>query len=492
MAEEGEHTTEHQRYLDETATWAVATVCFVLLAISLLVEHIIHLVGKWLERKRKPALVEALEKVKAELMLLGFISLLLTILQEPISGMCISRKVAFTWRPCSGPPKVYPFGGGSASSGKDSCTTQGKVAFMTAYAIHQLHIFIFVLAIFHVLYCITTLALGTFKMRRWKLWENETKTPEHQYYNDPERFRFARETTFGRRHLHFLSKSPVTLWIVCFFRQFFGSVTKVDYLTLRHGFIIAHLTPENETRFDFQKYIHRSLEEDFKDVVGINPVIWFSAVLFLLSNAHGWYSYLWLPFIPLIVNVADNLSGWDKASNDHHKDGTKNSRARRRRKGQPGGSDRGRPFLVRSAPAHPLPHPAHPLSELFPTSLLRLEYVCIQKRKKLLPQQARRHHHQIINGGLNTSALQLCDSATLCSSHTDGLDNETDHLQQRGGYGIEEMAPHGKEACQGQQALQLGDTILKPPCHPRARLLSHPPPPQLPEPEPGWSPGWDP
>ncbi|XP_031383723.1 MLO-like protein 2 isoform X1 [Punica granatum] len=301
MAEEGEHTTEHQRYLDETATWAVATVCFVLLAISLLVEHIIHLVGKWLERKRKPALVEALEKVKAELMLLGFISLLLTILQEPISGMCISRKVAFTWRPCSGPPKVYPFGGGSASSGKDSCTTQGKVAFMTAYAIHQLHIFIFVLAIFHVLYCITTLALGTFKMRRWKLWENETKTPEHQYYNDPERFRFARETTFGRRHLHFLSKSPVTLWIVCFFRQFFGSVTKVDYLTLRHGFIIAHLTPENETRFDFQKYIHRSLEEDFKDVVGINPVIWFSAVLFLLSNAHGWYSYLWLPFIPLII-----------------------------------------------------------------------------------------------------------------------------------------------------------------------------------------------
>ncbi|PKI43242.1 hypothetical protein CRG98_036328 [Punica granatum] len=286
MAEEGEHTTEHQRYLDETATWAVATVCFVLLAISLLVEHIIHLVGKWLERKRKPALVEALEKVKAELMLLGFISLLLTILQEPISGMCISRKVAFTWRPCSGPPKVYPFGGGSASSGKDSCTTQGKVAFMTAYAIHQLHIFIFVLAIFHVLYCITTLALGTFKMRRWKLWENETKTPEHQYYN-------------GKPYK--MLSSVFCFLQVCFFRQFFGSVTKVDYLTLRHGFIIAHLTPENETRFDFQKYIHRSLEEDFKDVVGINPVIWFSAVLFLLSNAHGWYSYLWLPFIPLII-----------------------------------------------------------------------------------------------------------------------------------------------------------------------------------------------
>ena len=26
----------------------------------------------------------------------------------------------------------------------------------------------------------------------------------------------------------------------CFFRQFFGSVTKVDYLTLRHGFIMVN------------------------------------------------------------------------------------------------------------------------------------------------------------------------------------------------------------------------------------------------------------
>ncbi|PKI43240.1 hypothetical protein CRG98_036326 [Punica granatum] len=46
MATEGEYTYEYERTLEETATWAVATVCFVLLAISLIVEHIIHLVGK--------------------------------------------------------------------------------------------------------------------------------------------------------------------------------------------------------------------------------------------------------------------------------------------------------------------------------------------------------------------------------------------------------------------------------------------------------------
>lgn len=31
----------------------------------------------------------------------------------------------------------------------------------------------------------------------------------------------------------------------------------------------AHLAPHSDQKFDFQKYIKRSLEEDFKVVVGI-------------------------------------------------------------------------------------------------------------------------------------------------------------------------------------------------------------------------------
>lgn len=34
------------RSLEETPTWAVAVVCFVLVAISIIIEHIIHLLGK--------------------------------------------------------------------------------------------------------------------------------------------------------------------------------------------------------------------------------------------------------------------------------------------------------------------------------------------------------------------------------------------------------------------------------------------------------------
>ncbi|KAK8604826.1 hypothetical protein V6N13_082295 [Hibiscus sabdariffa] len=226
------------RSLEETPTWAVAVVCFVLVLISIIIEHILHMIGKWLRKKHKRALYEALEKIKSELMLLGFISLLLTVGQGLISDICISKEIAATWHPCSKKHDnsvnesdqgdntdtehrrrllAFPNPGGVfrrslAGASEDKCAAQGKAPFVSSEGIHQLHIFIFVLALFHVLYCVLTLALGQAK---------------------------------------------------------------------------AHLAPHSETKFDFQKYINRSLEEDFNVVVGISPPIWFLAVLFLLFNTHG-------------------------------------------------------------------------------------------------------------------------------------------------------------------------------------------------------------
>ncbi|KAK8350242.1 hypothetical protein V6Z11_A06G198900 [Gossypium hirsutum] len=261
-------TEKLARSLEETPTWAVAVVCLFIVVDSIFIEHGIHMLGK---KKNKPALYEALDKVKIELMLMGFISFLLTVFKDHIADICISKSVADTWHPCDKNSKAkYP------PKETDKCREKAchwfysLLAFVSSYGIHQLHIFIFVLAIFHILYCIITYVLGSYKMKTWKTWENETKTVEYQYYNDPERFRF-----------------------VCFFRQFYGSVTKVDYLTLRHGFIMAHLPSERETKFDFQKYIERSLEDDFKVVVGISFLFEF--------ESKRWRSYLWLPFIPLII-----------------------------------------------------------------------------------------------------------------------------------------------------------------------------------------------
>ncbi|KAE9445125.1 hypothetical protein C3L33_22978, partial [Rhododendron williamsianum] len=164
------------RSLEQTPTWAVAVVCFVLVAVSIVIEYIIHLIGKWLKRKHKRALYEALEK--------------------------------------------------------------GHVPFVSSDGIHQLHIFIFVLAVFHVIYCILTMVLGRLKVDE-KL-EGMGKGNENSRV--PVLTRFA---SSGNSHI----------W----------------HLKAIQGLISRNIS------IDHWKRISR----------------W--------SSVSGWYSYYWLPFIPLII-----------------------------------------------------------------------------------------------------------------------------------------------------------------------------------------------
>ncbi|CAN6470326.1 unnamed protein product [Victoria cruziana] len=325
-------STASSRSLEQTPTWAVAAICALFIAVSFLLEHLISGLGNWLrKKKRNKALSESLEKLKSELMLLGFLSLLLTVTQRPISFICVRPSLADIMLPCkkthqtSGSSPIAHYqnslmesdrsnyghdeavdhawnehnsGSGNAQESNPSCK-EGGVNLISQEALHQLHIFIFTLAVMHVTYTILTMGLGRAKIRRWKRWETETRTTDYQVSNDPQRFRFLRETTFGRRHVGSSSRTSLLLWIKCFFRQFYGSVEKVDYLTLRHAFISTHL-PTNSF-FNFHEYITRSLDRDFKDIVGISPLLWLLLILFLLLNVNGLYLYFWLSFVPLVM-----------------------------------------------------------------------------------------------------------------------------------------------------------------------------------------------
>lgn len=310
-----------ERSLKETPTWAVALVTAVFVIISIGIEHGIHSLGKWFQKRHKKAMMEALEKIKSELMLLGFLSLLITVGTQPISMICIAQKYAKIMLPCKKedsekPDKDKDQGDRrkllwydedvpwrrslAAGDTGDHCSKHNKVPLISASGLHQLHIFIFVLAVFHVLYSVITICLAKAKMKKWKAWEQETTSLEYQFSNDPSRFRLTHQTSFVRRHSG-LSTTPGVRWIVAFFRQFFGSVSKVDYLTMRLGFINAHLAPNS--RFDFHKYIKRSMEDDFKVVVGISIPLWTCCILFELSNIYDTYALSIISFIPLATLV---------------------------------------------------------------------------------------------------------------------------------------------------------------------------------------------
>ncbi|KAL0375102.1 UNVERIFIED_CONTAM: MLO-like protein 3 [Sesamum radiatum] len=318
--------------LEHTPTWALATVCFIIVFVSVILEHSIHLLTNWLRRHGKTALYDAVGRLKSELMLLGFMSLLLAVTQDKISKICVSSKVANTMLPCrrevvtpgteSLAVFVHSFNRASAdllpadytnvsdsinlhklysrrladedagddSSGggyetakntnaTDSCSSKGKVSLVTEKAIQQLQIFIFVLAVTQIVYSVLTMALGRAKMRSWKAWEKETQTTDYQIANDPNRFRFTRQTTFARRH-NTCTETASQLWT-------------------------AHFSARLNN-FNFQKYIERSLDEDFKVVVSISPFMWFLVVIFMLVDVHGWHSYLWISYVPLLIQFGLN------------------------------------------------------------------------------------------------------------------------------------------------------------------------------------------
>ncbi|KAD6796153.1 hypothetical protein R6Q59_019983 [Mikania micrantha] len=308
--------SEATRQLDQTPTWAVAGVCAVIIIVSIALEKVLHRIGKFFTDKHKKALFEALEKVKAELMILGFISLILTFCQYYIAKICIPVDVADTMLPCAKRDKaekeekgahrlllsyVYEHRRSLAGAYASSCK-KGKVPIITVDGLHQLHILIFFLAVIHVVYSAITMALGRLKTRGWKQWEEETLSHDYEFSNDPSRFRLTHETSFVRAHTSFWTRIPIFFYIGCFFRQFFRSVSKSDYMTLRNGFINLHLAPG--TRFNFQKYIKRSLEDDFQVVVGVSPVLWASFVVFLLLNVNGWQTLFWASLAPLVIILA--------------------------------------------------------------------------------------------------------------------------------------------------------------------------------------------
>ncbi|KAG6482609.1 hypothetical protein ZIOFF_059242 [Zingiber officinale] len=101
----------------------------------------------------------------------------------------------------------------------------------------------------------------------------------------------------------------------CFFRQFGKLVVRADYLTLRQGFILNHnLTP----RYDFHSYMIRSMEEEFKRIVGVrfshsnshalifnscSAQLWGFVVAFMLFNINGSNLYFWIAIMPVTVDT---------------------------------------------------------------------------------------------------------------------------------------------------------------------------------------------
>ncbi|KAM4100464.1 hypothetical protein ACB094_05G070400 [Castanea mollissima] len=267
---------EHTDSLVYTPTWVVATVCFIIVLISLCVERSLHRLGKFLIGRKQEELYAALQKLKEELMLLGFISLLLTVFQGLISRICIPIHLSIFMLPCKKRYIVHPNGTEHYSNpttnnpqrllfqdtNSGHCLHKGKAPLLPLEALHQLHIFIFVLAVVHVIFCVTIMTLGAARIRQWKSWEDSIR----------KKIQSKKGLTGGNDahvhdtdHLDFLNERGAGYW--------------------RKAAVVSWMKHYPDApEYNFHHHVMQTLAVDFKKVIGVSWYLWLFVVVSLLLN----------------------------------------------------------------------------------------------------------------------------------------------------------------------------------------------------------------
>ncbi|CAD7697742.1 unnamed protein product [Ostreobium quekettii] len=152
-----------------------------------------------------------------------------------------------------------------ASAGGDGPCPVGQESFWSIRAIHETHIFIFVLAVVHIIYAGVSMVLCAWKVGQWKRWERNAHT--------------------GLRKIdyrHLLDESNVCLhWGRSFFAQFHQHIDESVYLGLRRLFI-ERMQVDNS--FDFHKFLVNSMEEEFSKVVSLDWAMWAVAAIWIWTT----------------------------------------------------------------------------------------------------------------------------------------------------------------------------------------------------------------
>lgn len=288
-----------ERSLEYAPTWAVVTIISCFVVVSLFFERLLHWLTQHLTKSKRKAHLASLQKIKDELMLLGFISLAMVLLRNPVSKICVKTSWYNTFTPCdlkkrphTGPEKTTP-------PAKEVCK-HGYEQAVTAEGLHQLHIFLFLLAAVHVVYSFLTIALALWKVHSWKKWEREAQQEArgHDYMEEVvNSITYMRKSTFQEYHDSWCcNQNVVFVWMICFFHQLY--IPRADYITLRQGFTANHQLRDD---YDFDAYMVRCMEEEFHKIVGISLKLWVFVLVFILFNISGLDLYFWSSFVPLVL-----------------------------------------------------------------------------------------------------------------------------------------------------------------------------------------------
>ena len=229
----------------QTDGWKLGVLFLLFVVISYAFIEFNARLENYLKEKKLRALRHVLHKLQHEIMLLGFISLSLIALQEPLLKICVSGESS------------------SAEQYTHDCG-EGKKPFWSATTIHQTHVFIFILAVTHVAYISLSMLVCILKLNSWKKWEtgDHDIVPLNPHINP---------------RLVIDANLLVLIWRA-FWAQFRFSVNREVYLSLRRLFVERLGTPDD---FHFHDFLVEAMEEDFASIIDTKVFMWVLAALWV-------------------------------------------------------------------------------------------------------------------------------------------------------------------------------------------------------------------
>jgi mlo protein len=257
--------------IEEEPSWVVVVMLLSFLFISILVEHGMEHIHHKLSERHSEGLLSVHHKIKDELMLMGFISLILVALEDRLLSICIPMNAVIgvpCWHDESHPGLNFTRAHGRrfllAAEKRDELCDEGYTKLLDLRAIHHIHILIFCIAVMHILYSCVLIVLSQAKMAMWTGWET--------WGDDP------KET------LDLLQKPPQHVgWVRSFCEQFYNSLDPIGFLTVKRYFVIR---AKKKAGFQFGAYVTEMLEHDFTDFVGISWWMWFILILQVVSEGY--------------------------------------------------------------------------------------------------------------------------------------------------------------------------------------------------------------
>eukprot|EP00210_Caulerpa_lentillifera_P009137 g8711.t1 len=254
------------REIDDTEPHRIAELFLVFIIISLLFGRLMKFLESHLHGTARRGLRHTVHHIEEELLALGVISLLLIVSEDYLLRICVhnddynsENKSNSSY---SGNEDNYHRKLLAGDSANEDCSASDE-PFWSAQTIHQTHIFIFLIAIVHVLYATTSFLLCLWRIYRWKRFEENQSLISETLKSNPMKF--------GRNAFEY--------WFWSFWAQFSPSVDAALFGTMRFLFIERMELPE---KFNFHAFLLDTMVEDFAIVVHADWQMWVVAAIWIL------------------------------------------------------------------------------------------------------------------------------------------------------------------------------------------------------------------